>query len=159
MAAGAHATARVRSVAVLDHAPGEDPEQEVEQVVGVATHKRARQQNRLARFRCQHSHGLALGRTAVLVLVSLVYNQQVEVALRQHPLDELGRLLAVLAEAECQVGHRPLHTLGLAVAEDEVALGVHQIDELVDVVSQHRSEKRFAEVRNQLLGPDGADGG
>ncbi|MGV8755857.1 hypothetical protein, partial [Pseudomonas aeruginosa] len=54
-----------------------------EQVVPVAAHQRASQQQGLASLRCQHTHGLALGTAAVLVLVRLVGDEQVERALRQ----------------------------------------------------------------------------
>ncbi|POD00335.1 hypothetical protein BKM20_26200 [Pseudomonas avellanae] len=56
-------------------------------------------------------------------------------------------LVTPLAEPELDVGHRTLHALGLAVAEDEVAFGVHQVDELRNIVQKHRGEKVFAEVR------------
>ena len=79
---GSHAAARVGPIAVLDHALGEDAEQEIEQIVGVAAHERSGQQHGFPCLGCENAHGLALGRAAVLVLMSLVQHQQVEVAIR-----------------------------------------------------------------------------
>ncbi len=107
-----HAAARGRAVAVFDHPPRQGSEQQVEQVVPVAAHQRACQQQGLASLRRQHAHGLALSTATVLVLVCLVGNAQVERALRQVALDELGRLVAALAKAELHVGHRTLHARG-----------------------------------------------
>ncbi|SST11926.1 Uncharacterised protein [Acinetobacter baumannii] len=153
-----HAATRVGPVAVLDHALGEDAEQEVEQVVGVAAHERSGQQHGFPCLGCENAHGLALGRTAVLVLMPLIHHQQIEVAVGKLSFYELGRLVAAFAEAELDVRHRSLHAFGLPIAEDEVALGVHQVDELRDVVHQHRGQEVLAEVVQQALRPDRADG-
>ncbi|MNG07026.1 hypothetical protein D3C84_903110 [compost metagenome] len=112
----------------------------MEQVVAIPTHQSTGEQQRLARLRGEHTHGLALGASAVLVLVRLVGDEQVERASRQVALHEFGRLIAALAEAELHAGHRAFHALGLAVGEDQFALVVHQVDELVDVVAEHRRE-------------------
>lgn len=42
-----------------------------------------------------------------------------------HAFDELRGLVTAFAKAELNVGHSSLHALGLAVAEDKVALCVH----------------------------------
>ncbi|MNT53057.1 hypothetical protein D3C72_1901250 [compost metagenome] len=135
-----HAAALGRPVAIFDHPPRQGAEQQVEQVVAVAAHQRAGEQQRFSCFGRQHPHGLALCGAAVLVLVRLVGDEQVERASRQVALHEFGRLIAALAEAELHAGHRAFHALGLAVGEDQFALVVHQVDELVDVVAEHRRE-------------------
>ena len=131
----------------------------MEQVVAVAAHQCAGEQQRLARLGRQHPHGLALCGAAVLVLVCLVGDEQVERALGKLPLDELGRLVAALAEAELHVGHRAFHPVGLPIREDQFAIAVHQVDELVDVVPEHRREEGVAELLHQLLRGDFADRG
>ncbi|KPW47864.1 hypothetical protein ALO86_200272 [Pseudomonas syringae pv. berberidis] len=77
-----HASSRVGLIAVLDHALGEDPEQEVEKIVGIAAHKSAGQQYSLSCLGCQNTHSLALSRSTVFVLVSLVHDQQIETPIR-----------------------------------------------------------------------------
>jgi hypothetical protein len=153
-----HAAALGRAVAVFDHPPRQGSEQQVEQIVAVAAHQRAGEQQGLARLRRQHAHGLALGGAAVLVLVRLVGDEQVERALRQVALDELGRLVAALAEAELHVGHRTFHARGLTVRKDQLAVAIHQVDELVDVVPEHRGEEGVTELLHQLLRGDFPDG-
>ncbi|GBC59009.1 hypothetical protein PSNTI_45090 [Stutzerimonas stutzeri] len=153
-----HAAALRRPVAVFDHPPRQGSEQQVEQVVAVAAHQCAGEQQRLARLGRQHPHGLALCGAAVLVLVCLVGDEQVERALGKLPLDELGRLVAALAEAELHVGHRTFHPMGLPVREDQLAVAIHQVDELVDVVPEHRREEGVTELLHQLLRGDFPDG-
>ena len=130
----------------------------MEQVVAVAAHQCAGEQQRLACLGRQHAHGLALGATTVLVLVRLVGNEQVEGALRQVTFDELGRLVAAFAEAELHVRHRAFHAVRLAVGEDQFTPVVHQVDELVDVVAQHGCQEGIAELLHQLLRGDFTDG-
>ena len=67
-----HRSPPVGAIAILQHLGRQDAEQQVEQVIGVAAHQGARQQQRLARLGCQHAHGLPLGRAGVLVLVAFV---------------------------------------------------------------------------------------
>ena len=103
-------------------------------------------------------HGLALCGAAVLVLVRLVGDEQVERALEKLPLDELGRLVAAFAKAELHVGHRTFHPVGLPIREDQLAVAIHQVDELVDVVPEHRREEGVTELLHQLLRGDFANG-
>lgn len=131
----------------------------MEQVVGIASHQRACEQQRLAALAGQHAHGLALGRSLVLVLVPLVDDEQPEIPARQIPLDELGRLVAAFSEAELEAGQGPLHACGLPVAEDQIPLLVHEVEELVDVVTQHGAEQVLAKRGEQTISRLGADGG
>jgi hypothetical protein len=64
--------------------------------------------------------------------VALVHDQDAEVVLWQVALDELGGPVAALAEAELEVRQCSFHSRGLAVAEHELAVVVHQVQELVD---------------------------
>ncbi|KYO95242.1 hypothetical protein LT20_05078 [Pseudomonas aeruginosa] len=89
--------------------------------------------------------------------MGLVGDQQVERALRQVPLDELGRLVAALAEAELHVGHRTFHARGLTVRKHQLAVAIHQVDELVDVVAEHRCQEPVPELLHQLLRGDFPD--
>ena len=136
---------------VFDHPPGEHPPEQEEQVVGVAAHQCAGEQHRLAAFGRQHAHGLALGRTVVLVLVGFVGNQQVEETLRQIPLDILRGLVAALPEGELRGCQTTLHALRLAVAEHQFAVFVHQIDEVERVVRQQAPQGVRAEAGHQLV--------
>ncbi|MDT4869165.1 hypothetical protein FQZ97_1041810 [compost metagenome] len=67
----------------------------------------------------------------------LVGDEQVERALGKLPLDELRWLVAAFAEAKLHRRHRTLHALGLPIREDQVAVAIHQVDELMDVVAEH----------------------
>ena len=87
----------------------------------------------------------------------LVGDEQVERALGKLPLDELGRLVAALAEAELHVGHRTFHARGLTVRKHQLAVAVHQVDELVDVVAEHRCQEPVPELLHQLLRGDFPD--
>src|SRR3546814_4488885 len=44
-----------------------------------------------------------------------------------------------------------------AVREDQFAVAIHQVDELVDVVAQHRRQEPVAELLHQLLRSDFPD--
>jgi hypothetical protein len=72
--------------------------------------------------------------------------------------DELGRLVAALAEAELHVGHRTFHARGLTVGKHQLAVAIHEVDELVDVVAEHRGQEAVAELLHQLLRGDFPDG-
>src|SRR3546814_5723209 len=48
--------------------------------------------------------------------------------------------------------------MGLPVREDQLAVAIHQVDELVDVVPEHRREEGVAELLHQLLRGDFPDG-
>ncbi|SSW73808.1 hypothetical protein AVE30378_06155 [Achromobacter veterisilvae] len=152
-----HAAARGRTVAVFNHPPRQGSEQQVKEIITVAAHQRAGQQQGLASLRRQHAHGLALGAAAVLVLMRFVRDEQVERALRKIPLDELRRLVAALAEAELHVGHRTFHARGLTVGKHQLAVAIHEVDELVDVVAQHRGQEAVTELLHQLLRGDFPD--
>ena len=58
-------------------------------------------------------------------------------------LDELGGLVATLPYAELKVGEAALHARGLPVTEHQLAVVVHQVDELIDVVTQHVAKRLF----------------
>ena len=145
--------------AITDHRLRVQAPQQREQVVRVAPHQGAGEEHRLAALARQYTEGLALRRAFVLVLVSLIGHQQAEIALREIALDELGGLVATLAERELHVGKRALHPLRLPVAEHQFAVLVHQVDELVDIVPQHAGQQILAEAIDQPVGRDGADGG
>ena len=110
-------------------------------------------------LRRQHAHGLALGTAAVLVLVRFISDEQVERPLRQVAFDELGRLVAALAKPELHVRHRPFHAGGLTVGKHQLAVAVHEVDELMHVVSQHRGEEAITEAFHELLRGDFPDRG
>ena len=147
------------TIAIFDHSGWQCSEQQVEQIIAVATHQRTGEQQGFAHLGCQNTHGLPLGRSRVLVLVRLVGDEQVERALRQVALDELGWLIATLAKTKLHRGHGALHALGLAVREHQLAVIVHQVDEFIQVVAQHGGQERLAEFLHQLLGGDFTDGG
>jgi hypothetical protein len=42
-----------------------------------------------------------------------------------------GRLIAALAKAELHVGHRTFHARGLTVGKHQLAVAIHEVDELV----------------------------
>ena len=90
--------------------------------------------------------------------MGLVGHQKIECALRQVALDELGRLVAALAEAELHRGHGPFHPTGLPIGKHQLAVAVHEVDELMDVVSQHAGQEPIAELLHQPLGGDFPDG-
>ena len=56
------------------------------------------------------------------------------------------------------VGHRTFHARGLTVGKYQLAAAVHEVDELMDVVAQHRSQEAVAELLHQLLRGDFSDG-
>ena len=90
--------------------------------------------------------------------MGLVGDEQVERALRQVALDELGRLIAALAKTELHVGHRTFHARGLTVGKHQLAVAIHEVDELMDVVAEHRRQEPVTELLHQLLRGDLSDG-
>ena len=86
-----------------------------------------------------------------------ISDEQIERALRQVALDELGRLIAALAKAELHVGHRTFHARGLTVGKHQLAVAIHEVDELVNVVAEHRGQEAVAELLHQLLRGDFPD--
>src|SRR3546814_18950136 len=101
----------------------------------VAAHQCAGEQQRLARLGRQHPHGLALSGAAVLVLVRLVGDEQVERAMGKLPLDELGRLVAALAEAELHVA------IGRASCREREFQNVS-----ISVVDQYSKKKLYINI-------------
>src|SRR3546814_18558132 len=84
------------NVTPLTYTPLCRSEQKKEKLVPVSGHRRAGQRQGIASLRRPHAPRVALGATAVLVLVRFVGDEQVERALWQVALDELGRLVATL---------------------------------------------------------------
>ncbi|MPM64239.1 hypothetical protein SDC9_111125 [bioreactor metagenome] len=156
---GVHAAVAAGDVAVLDHAARKRAEEQVEKIVGVSAHQRAGERDRLADLGCDDTHGLALRRTARFVLVGLVGDEQVERAARQIPLHVLRGLVAAFTEAELHIRHGPLHAVRLAVGEDQLPARVHQVDEVVQVVAEHRGQEAVPEGLHQLLRGGFANGG
>lgn len=153
-----HAAGLGGAVAVFDHACGQRPEQQREQVVRVAAHQRPGEKQGLARLGGEHAHGLTLGRPGRLVLMAFVHHQKVEEPLGKIALDEFRRLVSAFAETELHRGHRAFHAMGLPVGKHQLAFLVHQVDELEQVVAQERDQERLAERLHQTLGrglPDG----
>src|SRR3546814_9179343 len=97
------------------------------------------------------THRLALVRAARLVLMRLVSDKQVERTLRQIAFDELGGLVAAFTKTELHAGHRALHPLRLPVGKNQLPPVVHQIDEVMQVVTQHRGQKAITEHLHQFL--------
>src|SRR3546814_4703483 len=71
----------------------------------------------------------------------LVSDQQVERALRQIAFDELGGLIAAFTKTKFHAGHGAFHTVRLTVGKNQLSSVVHQIDEVVQIVSQHRGQE------------------
>src|SRR5471032_2808955 len=107
----------------------------------------------------QHAHGLTLRGSFVFVLVTFVSDYKPEIPLREISLDELGRLIATLSERNLRARESALHALRLPVREHQLAILVHQIDELMDVVTQHSTEHVLAETIEELVGRLLADRG
>ena len=90
-----------------------------------------------------------MSRELILELMSFIGNLAPKEVLGQIAFDELGRLIPTLAKRELHRGHGTLHAPGLSITEHQFALVVHQIDELMDVVSQHTGEHLRTEAINQ----------
>src|SRR3546814_15636902 len=75
----------------------------------------------------------------------LVSDQQVERALRQIAFDELGGLIAAFTTTNFHAGHGAFHTMRLTAGKNQLSSVVHQIDEVVQIVSQHRDQESFTE--------------
>src|SRR3546814_15470712 len=75
----------------------------------------------------------------------LVSDQQVERALRQIAFDELGGLIAAFTKTKFHAGHGAFHTVRLTVGKNQLSSVVHQIDEVVQIVSQHRGQEAVTE--------------
>src|SRR3546814_5294439 len=76
---------------------------------------------------------------------------QVERALRQIAFDELGGLIAAFTKTKFHAGHGAFHTVRLTVGKNQLSSVVHQIDEVVQIVSQHRGQEAVPEGLHQLL--------
>ena len=146
----AHGARLGRLETVFDHGARVQAPQQVEQIVGIAAHERPGQQQRLLTLAGQHTHGLPLSRTLVLVLVPFIHHQQPEIVPRQVAFDELGGLVSALPDAELKVGHAALHARGLPIREHQFAVLVHQVEELVHVVPQHGAQHLLAKGVEQL---------
>ena len=154
----AQRTPGIDPIAISDHRLRiQAPEQE-EQIVSIAAHQRPGKQQRLATLARQYAHGLPLSRTIVLVLMAFIDYQQPEVTVRQVALDEFRRLIIALAKRKFRIGHGTLHPECLTITEHQVAVLIHQVDELVDIVFEHRAQKAFAKGREQTVCRFFADG-
>src|SRR3546814_13153689 len=81
----------------------------------------------------------------------LVSDKQVERTLRQIAFDELGGLVAAFTKTELHAGHRALHPLRLPVGKNQLPPVVHQIDEVMQVVTQHPGQKDITEHLHHFL--------
>ena len=137
---------------VFDHQTRVKSVQEIEQIVGIAAHQGAGQEQGFLALACKNPHRLPLSRPLVLVLVPFIHHEKAEVSLRKVALDELRCLVAALPEGELGVGHCTLHSACLPVCKEQIAFVVHQIDELVDVVLKHPGQHVLAEPIQQPVG-------